>query len=163
MRRRDKEMDDRAWIDGVIRDCQVCRMALARGDEPYLVPVSFGYDGAAIYLHTATAGGLKIDFFTANPAVCFEFERGVELRTHPDTPCRWTLAYESVIGRGRLSESTEPGDKARALDEIMRHYSGRSWPFDPAELARVRTWKIDIVSLTGKKSPAHGKPVPPTA
>ena len=31
-------------------------MAMIDGDEPYLVPFSFGFDGGAIYVHTALDG-----------------------------------------------------------------------------------------------------------
>ena len=42
------------------------------------MPVSFGYDGAALYFHTAPKGR-KIDFIEANNRVCFEFEANVAL------------------------------------------------------------------------------------
>ncbi len=157
MRRKDKEIVSRAEIDAIIRDSPVCRLALARDNEPYLVPVSFGYDGSAIYLHTAPAGR-KIDFFLANPRVCFEFERNVEVRTDPALACKWTMRYESVIGWGTIAEVTEPAEKGRVLNAIMRQYSGRDWTFEPAAVARVRTWRITIEQMTAKRSPPGDKP-----
>lgn len=151
MRRKDKEIVGRAEIDAILRGSQVCRLALAKDNEPYLVPVSFGYDGSAIYLHTASAGR-KIDFFLANPRVCFEFERNVEVRADPALACKWTMHYESVIGWGTIAEIVEPVEKERALNEIMRQYSGRDWNFEPLAVARVRTWKITIDAMTGKRS-----------
>ncbi|MCW8984119.1 MAG: pyridoxamine 5'-phosphate oxidase family protein, partial [Thermoanaerobaculales bacterium] len=62
MRRRDKEITSRQEIDEIIRSALVCRIALADRDEPYVVPVSFGYDGDALFIHTARSGR-KIDFF----------------------------------------------------------------------------------------------------
>ena len=56
MRRTDKEIPSRGEIDAVIRGCQVCRIALALENEPYIVPVSFGYDGASLFFHTAGSG-----------------------------------------------------------------------------------------------------------
>jgi len=157
MRRTDKEIVGREAIDAIIRGSQVCRLALARDNEPYLVPVSFGYDGTAIFLHTAVTGR-KIDFFLANPRVCFEFERNVEIRTDPALACKWTMRYESVIGRGTIAEVTDPAGKERALNAIMRQYSGRDWSFEPAAVARVRTWRIAIAEITAKRSPPGGKP-----
>lgn len=157
MRRKDKEIVSRAEIDAIIRGSQVCRLALARDNEPYLVPVSFGYDGTALYLHTAHAGR-KIDVFLANPRVCFEFERNVEVRTDPALACKWTMRYESVIGWGTIAELTGPAEKERALNAIMRQYSGRDWTFEPAAVARVRTWRIAIAEVTAKRSPPGGKP-----
>jgi len=43
-------------MDEIIRGSHVCRIALAIDNMPYIVPVSFGYDGESIYLHTAKEG-----------------------------------------------------------------------------------------------------------
>jgi uncharacterized protein len=156
MRRADKQIADQRQMDEIIRGSLVCRVALARDNVPYVVPMSFGYDGQAIYLHTAPEGR-KIDFFTANPEVCFEFERHVELVRDPETACKWTFRYESVIGYGTLSEIMEPAGKEPALNEIMRQYSGRAWPFEAGSAGKVRVWKIAIRVMTGKQS--RPKPV----
>ena len=151
MRRTDKEIADRRQVDEVIRGSLVCRVAMAKANAPYIVPLSFGYDGAAIYLHTAP-DGKKIEHFLANPQVCFEFERNVELRRDPQIACKWTFGFESVIGYGTISELVEPAQKEHALNEIMRQYSGKTWPFESASVAKVRVWKIAITSMTGKQS-----------
>ena len=156
MRRTDKEITDREQLEAIIRGSLVCRLALARDNVPYLVPMSFGYDGAALYLHTAIEGR-KIGFLEANPQVCFEFERNVELRRDPESACKWSFDFESVIGYGTLGELVEPAQQEHALNEIMRQYSGRSWPFDDTAVVKVRVWKITITSLTGKQS----RPKPP--
>jgi len=151
LRRTDKEISARPQIDEIIRGSLVCHVALAKDNAPYVVPMSFGYDGQAIYLHTALAGK-KIQYGEANPQVCFEFERNVELRRDPRSPCHWSFSFESVIGYGTISEVVQPSEKARALNEIMRQYSGRIWPFEEASMAKVRVWKIAIASVTGKQS-----------
>lgn len=153
MRRSDKAIQERAVIDGIIRGSLVCHLALADGNEPYLVPLSFGYDGAAIFFHTAREGR-KIEIWLRNPLVAFGFERGVGIREDPDTACRWTMTYESVSGRGTLSEVTKPDAMRLALNTIMRQYSGRDWAFEGVSLDRIRVWRLDIASLTGKRSPA---------
>jgi nitroimidazol reductase NimA-like FMN-containing flavoprotein (pyridoxamine 5'-phosphate oxidase superfamily) len=151
MRRTDKEIADRTQIDEIIRDSLVCRVALARDNAPYVVPMSFGYDGAALYLHTAP-DGKKIEYFQANPQVCFEFERNVELQRDRQSACKWTFRFQSVIGYGTISELVEPARKEHALDQIMRQYAGKTLPFDSASVAGVRVWKIAIASMTGKQS-----------
>jgi hypothetical protein len=151
MRRTDKEIADRRLMDEIIRDSLVCRVAMAKDNAPYMVPMSFGYDGVAIYLHTAPEGK-KIEHFTANLQVCFEFERNVELRRDLQSACKWSFNFESVIGYGTISELAGPAQKEHALDEIMRQYSGRTWPFESASVAKVRVWKIAITAMTGKQS-----------
>jgi len=57
-----------------------------------------------------------------------------------------------VIGYGTISELVESVQKEHALNEIMRQYSGTTWPFESASVAKVRVWKIAITSMTGKQS-----------
>jgi nitroimidazol reductase NimA-like FMN-containing flavoprotein (pyridoxamine 5'-phosphate oxidase superfamily) len=151
MRRTDREVTARAEIDAIIRGSLVCRVALAKDNLPHLVPLCFGYDGTGLYLHTAWEGK-KIEHFEANQQVCFEFERNVELRRDPHSACKWSVSYESVIGYGTISELVNPAAKEQALNEIMRQYSGKNWPLEAASVATVRVWRIDIASMTGKRS-----------
>jgi nitroimidazol reductase NimA-like FMN-containing flavoprotein (pyridoxamine 5'-phosphate oxidase superfamily) len=151
MRRVDKEIKDRAIITQVISDSQVCRLGLACNNVPYIVPVSFGYDGTAIYIHTAQTGR-KIEFFEANPAVCLEFEHAVTLKPHESAPCNWSFSFQSVIGYGIISELTDPDEMIAALHLIMKQYSKQEWNFTKENSAALRVWKITIDSLSGKQS-----------
>jgi uncharacterized protein len=150
MRRTDKEITEAALLWRIIEQCEVCRLGLAKDNAPYILPVSFGYHGNRIYFHTA-GEGKKIDFMLANNRVCVEFERGVRVIPH-DNPCEWTFSFQSVIGYGAVHELTEPADKVLGLNHIMRHYSGREWVFDVADMAKIRVWSITLESLTGKQS-----------
>jgi len=151
MRRTDKEITDRSEIDGIIRGSTVCRLAFAVGEEPYVVPVSFGYDGDNLYFHSA-ATGKKIDCIAANNRVCFELERNVQLVTHPGMACKWSFSFESVIGYGTVHELDSPGERAAGLNHIMAHYSGREWELDPAVLATTRVWRVEVLSVSGKRA-----------
>lgn len=151
MRRIDKEIKDQEIITQIISTSQVCRLGLAKDNIPYIVPVSFGYDGTNIYIHTAQTGK-KIEFFEANPCVCLEFERGVTLKTHVSDPCSWSFSFQSVVGSGVISEVTDPGAMIEALHLIMKHYSEQNWNFTEASSVALRVWKITIESLSGKQS-----------
>ncbi len=151
MRRHDKEITNRQEIDAIIRSALVCRIAFADGNEPYVVPVSFGYDGEALFIHTAKSGR-KVDFIEANSRVCFELEDNVSLRADDHDACKWTFVFESVIGYGTITELETAEERARGLKQIMLHYSGREWDIDEAATATTRVWRIDVESVTGKRS-----------
>ena len=150
MRRTDKEITSRSEIDEIIRDSDVCRLAFAVSDEPYLVPVSFGFDGKNLYFHTAKTGH-KIDCIAANNRVCFEFERNVGLVRHTHKSCKWSFSFESVIGFGVVHELRSPEQKTKGLNHIMKHYSDREWEYTEAEVRSTRVWKIMISSVSGKR------------
>ena len=151
MRRRDKQITDRALIDTIIYKATVCRLALASEKRPYLIPVAFGYDGNSLFFHTAMSGK-KIDYFFDNNLVCFEFENNVRLHKDENIACNWTFEYESVIGYGEIQELLTENDKIVALNQIMRQYSGQTWPINAQDLASTRLWQIKINSISAKKS-----------
>jgi uncharacterized protein len=151
MRRTDKEITDQKLISQIIEQAQVCRLGLAKDNIPYILPVSFGYDGMAIYFHTAREGR-KIEFMTANDRVCFEFEHGVQLIRNDKNPCKWTFSFQSVIGYGTVRELMALSERVAGLNQMMKHYSGRDWPFTAEDIEAIRVWRIAIESLTGKQS-----------
>ena len=112
MRRADKEIKDRSEIEAVLREAKVCRIAMCRGDEPYVVPVVFGYEEGAIYFHSATEGK-KLDMLKANPRVCFEVDVDVEVVVGK-VPCASGVKYRSVIGWGRAEFIEDEEEKAKA-------------------------------------------------
>jgi uncharacterized protein len=150
MRRTDREIQSREGIDQVIHAAGVCHLGLSNQDHPYIVPVSFGYDGTNIYFHTA-AQGMKIDYMTANPRVCFEMEQDVRVVPDEEQACKWGQLFTSVIGFGTVHEITDPPGRLAAMNQVMQHYSGKHWQFDPETFAQVRLWCISIESLTGKR------------
>lgn len=154
MRRTEKEIKDRDQISQVIKACQVLRLGMSRNDIPYIIPVSFGYDGNGLYFHTAQHGK-KIDILSVNNKVCFEFESKVEVRTDENKPCNWSFSFQSVIGLGIVEELTSSEDKINGLKHIMAHYSDKEWNFDGIPLKALRVWAITIESITGKQSLDH--------
>lgn len=150
MRRTLQEIHSKEMIDQVLAKAQVCRLGLSKDDMPYVVPVSFGYDGEFVYFHTAFEGQ-KLDYIAANRQVCFEVED--EARVVPnDQACKWSVSYYSVIGFGTVEEILGREGKAYALNQVMRHYSGRDWSFDEGQLDRSRVWRVAIERMTGKQS-----------
>lgn len=154
MRKKDKEISDMNIISQIINKCQVCRLGLSQDDVPYIIPVSFGYDGTTLYFHSAK-DGKKVDILSVNNKVCFEFESGVELIIDETKPCNWSFSFQTVIGFGKVEELSSPGDKIQGLKHIMAQYSDKEWSFDNLPLSGLRVWAINIDSMTGKQSPAH--------
>jgi nitroimidazol reductase NimA-like FMN-containing flavoprotein (pyridoxamine 5'-phosphate oxidase superfamily) len=155
MRRKEKEITNPELISEIIRGSDVCRLGLAKDNTPYVVPLSFGYDGDAIYFHTARKGR-KIRYMQANGKVCFEFERGVRPLPDPANPCEWTFSFQTVIGYGTIHELETVDEKAHGLNQIVTHYgahySGQEGAFGEASLAKIRVWKVTIETLSGKQS-----------
>lgn len=155
MRRSEKRIDDRAEIDAVIRACRVCRLGFSDDGQPYIVPVCFGYDGTALYVHCAKEGR-KTDILRRNNRVCVEFDI-LEGIVESDEACRCSARYRSVIAFGRARPVTAAVEKREALRWLMAQYSDRSFTFAAPAVDRVAILRIDIESVTGKQS-SRGRP-----
>lgn len=151
MRRKDREITDPGEMAAILESAPVCRLALVDGNEPYVIPLCFGFDGKTIYIHSAREGK-KIDILRKNPRCCVE----ADITPGPlpdDNPCSWEMQYQSVICTGTARFVDEPGEKSRALTCILAHYGGTEHVFSEKELDRVCVIRIDIGEMTGKK---HG-------
>jgi nitroimidazol reductase NimA-like FMN-containing flavoprotein (pyridoxamine 5'-phosphate oxidase superfamily) len=151
MRRKDREILDPNQIALIIKQCQVCRLAMCKNNQPYMIPISFGFDGSVIYFHTAL-DGQKIEYIKSNNSVCFEFDCNTHLVSNDIHPCKWLFTYQSVIGFGKISELTIESEMIYALKQIMLNYSGSEWEFSNDMMKNIRVWKIDIDEMSGKQS-----------
>ena len=165
MRNREREITDRTEIDAILAGTKVVRVAFAVGNDPYVVPLSHGYDpdAGALYVHTAVEGR-KIDCIAANPRVCFEVEGDARVKEGDERACSWGVRFESVIGHGTIREIVDAPERERALLRIMRQQSGReaNWTFADKVLRRTRLWAIEIESVTGKRSGSPRRTAEPT-
>ncbi len=143
-------------VQSVLRDAQVCRLGLALEGEPYVVPLVFGHQDDAVYLHSGLRGR-KLEVLRRNDRVCLEFETDVEIVPAAQA-CRWAVNYRSVIAFGRAAILDDPEEKAHGLNVMMRHYSGRSWAFSEQALARTTVVRVDVESATYKESKRSAHP-----
>ena len=150
MRRAEKEIKDRRRIDSIIRRCRVCRLGMADGDTPYVIPICFGYDGQFLYFHSAPQGR-KLDILRKNNRVCFEFDIAEDLMEAEDA-CKWGIRYQSVIGTGTVRIVEDPAGKRQALAAVMAQYSSRTFDFPEHALKGTVVIKASIETLTGKQS-----------
>ena len=100
----------REQIEHVLRTEITGRIGCHAEGRTYVVPISYAYDGEAIYAHSGD--GLKIRTMRANPSVCFEVEQIDDL-TNWRTVIAWGT-YEELVGvdedraRRRLADHFQP-------------------------------------------------------
>jgi hypothetical protein len=78
--------------------------------------------------------------------------------------CDFTTAARSVVGTGRARIVEDEAERIRALDSIMRHYTGKEFGRDayrPGPLSRTCIIAIRMDTLRGKDTaapPTQGTP-----
>jgi len=151
MRRKDKEITDRKAIDAILDEAEVIRVAMSNDDIPYIVCVNFGYDGKALYFHSANEGR-KLDMIRKNSSVCFEAEIGAQV-VPSDTECEWTARFKSVVGQGRARILETDEEKRKGLDVMMEKYApNRKFEYSDKVMSKVTAVIIEIDEVSGKKS-----------
>jgi hypothetical protein len=143
---------DRETIDLIIRSASVCRIGLCDDGRPYVVPVCFGYEGDALYFHSAPSGR-KLDILRRNSAVCFEFDVDVE-SVSAKSACGWSMRFRSVVGFGDASLVEDREGKRKALDVIMGQYGGQPGEYAASTLEKTAVVKIEIQRMTARVSDA---------
>ncbi|MFN8239934.1 MAG: pyridoxamine 5'-phosphate oxidase family protein [Bacteroidales bacterium] len=153
MRRKDREIADTILINSIIERCDVCRIAFAVDNMPYIVTLNFGYIPGAepvFYFHCAREGR-KLEMMAMNSQVCFEMDTDHKLTKGP-VGCDWGMQYSSVVGYGRLTTVNEEDERIRGLDAIMKHY-GAQGPFNYKDkvLSNTLILRLDVTEITAKQ------------
>jgi nitroimidazol reductase NimA-like FMN-containing flavoprotein (pyridoxamine 5'-phosphate oxidase superfamily) len=132
----------RAETDALLARNETGVLSLARGDEPYAIPISYGYDPETrtFFLRlVSTPESEKREFLSSSPAVRLV----VSEETEPE--------YRSVVAQGTLREvSTDEmtverieqfGDAKRPLFEI--------WGESKTDL-RIQLYELDADDVSGR-------------
>ena len=99
-------------IDHMLHLEVVGRLGCHAGGRAYVVPISYAYDGTAIYAYSFE--GLKLRMMRENPTVCFELDR-----FNPGGN------WESVIVQGRFEELS--GQEAVAAHALLTNRFRQLW------------------------------------
>ena len=150
MRRKEKEIKEETGLEEIFKRALVCRLAMSVDDQPYVVPLCFGYRDGRLYFHCAKEG-MKLDMVRKNNRVCFECDVDQALVTSQNA-CEWGIKGQSIVGFGRAFLLDDSESKKGALDVIMEHY-GAKGPFSYKEKAfeKALIIRVEIESMTGKK------------
>ena len=155
MTRRERQITDPERIVEILDTAKVLHLGLAVDNEPYVVPMNYGYameDGQlTLYLHSALRGK-KLDMIRANPKVFFEMECGLT-PFEGDVACRYGIAYSSLMGRGQAQLVEDIPEKQKALTLLMKTQTGKDFSFEPKITGMVAIVKINVSEYTAKCRP----------
>jgi nitroimidazol reductase NimA-like FMN-containing flavoprotein (pyridoxamine 5'-phosphate oxidase superfamily) len=153
MRRKDRLVTDRQWMEDVLRRGRVLHLGLNGTDGwPYVVALCYGYRDGALYFHGAPAG-LKFDLLAANPKACFQVTEATEVVTAEKAEA-FTMKYRSVTGFGVVRNLAGTDEKSAGLNILMDQYEGPHMNLreNPRMDAAVWVARLDIEYMTGKNN-----------
>lgn len=144
--------EDKERIEEVISKSEICFVGMVDTENtPYVIPMNFGYQDGVIYLHSGPEGR-AINILNRNNQVCITFSIDHELVfQHPKVACSYRMKAKSVICYGKVNFIEELDDKRKALDIIMRHYSGREFQYSEPAVKNVKIWEVPLDRVSAKE------------
>ena len=159
MTKRERQITDPEQIRHILDTARVLHLGLCVGDEPYVVPMNYGYTEGngklVLYLHSAVRGK-KLDMIQTNPKVFFALECDL-LPFEGQVACQYGLAYSSVMGRGKARIVEDVQEKMRAMSILMKTQTGKDFSFNERLVSIVSVIRIDVEEYTAKHRPLPEK------
>ena len=159
MTRRERQVTDMDEIIKILDKSKVVHLGMVDGDEPYVVPMNYGYtmeDGKlTLYLHGAKRGR-KLDLIRANPKVFFEMCCDI-VPFEGEVACKYGITYASVMGRGIAEIVEDVEEKKFALSALMKTQTGKDFEFEDKMTTIVSIIKITALEYTAKHRPGPKK------
>ena len=155
MTKRERQITDMDQIRGILDKSGVLHLGLAVNNEPYVVPMNYGYameEGKLVlYLHSAVKGR-KLDMMQANPKVFFSIDCD-RMPFEGRVPCQYGLVYSSIMGRGTATIVEDVEEKKQAMTLLMKTQTGKDFTFEDRLVSIVAVIRIDVAEYTAKQRP----------
>ena len=155
MTKRERQITDPEQIRHILDTGRVLHLGLSVNDEPYVVPMNYGYtmeDGKLVmYLHSAVRGK-KLDMIRANSKVFFEIDCD-QMPFEGRVPCQYGMVYSSVMGRGTAVIVEDVEEKKQAMTLLMKTQTGKDFTFEDRLVSIVAVIRIDVAEYTAKHRP----------
>jgi nitroimidazol reductase NimA-like FMN-containing flavoprotein (pyridoxamine 5'-phosphate oxidase superfamily) len=159
MTRRERQIFDIDKILEILDKSKVVHIGMADGDEPYVVPMHYGYtyenEKLTIWLHGATTGR-KLDLIRKNPKVFFEMECDL-IPFEGNVACNYGISYSSVMGKGIATIVEDSEEKQKALSILMKTQVQKDFEFNEKLASVVGVIKIVVSEFTAKHRPLPTK------
>ena len=159
MTRRERQIFDIDKILEILDKSKVLHLGMVDGDEPYVVPMNYGYtyenENLIIWLHGGTTGR-KYDLIRKNPKVFFEMECDL-VPFESDVACKYGLSYSSLMGKGIAKIVEDSDEKQKALSILMKTQVNKDFQFNEKLASVVGIIKIEVSEFTAKHRPLPSK------
>jgi uncharacterized protein len=136
-------------INNILSSQAIGRLACTDGMQPYIIPVTYAFDGNYIYGQTNT--GLKLKMLRKNPNVCFEVEIMTDMQN-----------WQCIIVYGHFEElKNKEAENAREIlfgrvytlqtsSTVHAHEHGVSAKIDDSKRVKMTLYRIKIIKVTGR-------------
>ncbi len=136
-------------IRNILSSQALGRLGCTDGKQPYIVPVTYTYDGK--YIYGQSNEGMKLKMLRENPNVCFETDMMTDMHN-----------WQSVVVFGKFEElKNEAAEEARKIlfghvfslmteSSVHAHEHKVSAKIDDSNRVKFVLYRIKIKKMTGR-------------
>ena len=154
MQKAEREIQEKAIQNEIIRNGKFTTIAMCRNNEPYIITLSYGFDQDknTLYFHSAKEG-LKFEFLNENSSVC-----GTVIEDHGYNENRCSHSYRSVVFWGKMILIKDLSEKIHGFDILLNHLEQspaklkRKFLKNPEVYYNTSILRLDIDEIKGKSS-----------
>jgi nitroimidazol reductase NimA-like FMN-containing flavoprotein (pyridoxamine 5'-phosphate oxidase superfamily) len=152
LNRPNREITSEDEVSGILKNGKFAVISLCRGNEPYVVTLSYGYDKEAetLYFHTSKVG-LKLEFLRENSLVCATV---IEDGGYVKGVCEHV--YKTAVFWGRMGIVSDAEEKKHGMNVLLTHLEQEDSTVKKYLLKAEGSYsKMEVLKL--KITQIHGK------
>lgn len=161
--RRDRAVEDDAWIRDFLKTAPVGMLATVSDGQPFINSNIFVYDDAnhCIYMHTAKQGRTRKNIASNGEKVCFSIMEMGRLLPASEA-LEFSVEYAGVVVFGDAHIVEDREEALAGLQLLMDKYAPHLKPGEDyrppveEELPRTAVYRINISAWSGKKKEVEG-------
>jgi nitroimidazol reductase NimA-like FMN-containing flavoprotein (pyridoxamine 5'-phosphate oxidase superfamily) len=123
-------------VEATLRRHRIGRIGCSVNDRPYVVPITYAYDGAYVYAYSGL--GRKIEVMREQPLVCFEVDE-----------IDGDVSWRSVIAEGVYEELIDDGARRGAL-ALLAADTAQVVPRTPSGAGRLVVFRLRLTERSGR-------------
>ena len=143
---------DRDAVNHILDEALVCHVGFAADGQPFVIPMSYGRDGDALYIHGSVASRMLRNLDEGVP-VCITVTL-VDGLVLARSVFNHSMNYRSVVILGTATLVDDPAEKLAALRAISEHLLPNRWddsrPPSEKELKATSVLRLPINEFSAK-------------
>lgn len=147
-------------VEAILRAGRVAHVAYVVDGEPYIIPFSYDYADATVYLHGAPAS-TTLKALRSGSAVCLEVLLLDGLIASKTAPSH-SMNYRSVVVFGQARRVTDLAAKRAILERMtQRYFAGRTVDHDYAAASTADLKSLEVLAVAIDELNAKVRSGPP--
>ena len=155
MTKREFNITDEQELRRILDTAKVLRLGIAVDNEPYIIPLNYGYTlengELKLYMHSSVKGN-KLELLHKNPNVCFELDCD-NVPFEGKVACQYGLSYCAISGRGRAVIVEDVEKKMEGMSILMKTQTGKDFTFNERLVSIVAVIRLDVSEYAAKYRP----------